>query len=211
MEGTITIKGLHNFIGTISQQFYIGKDIKQYIDGIEFVDTPDYIYNGKAHTPAIKVNLKDGVSADLVEGRDYEVLYDGQSKDSITDDTYATKAGSHKVSLSGLDPYGGGIELTYEISKRDIKKVKFDIEDQSYTGSEVHPFIMGIDVDANTTLGEDESTAVNTGDISRDGMLVNKNAFTTSYEGNCTDIGTVKVTITATDASNYTGRQGIRI
>ena len=204
-NGTITIKGLHNFIGTISQQFYIGKDIKQYIDGIEFVDTPDYIYNGKAHTPAIKVNLKDGVSADLVEGRDYEVLYDGQSKDSITDDTYATKAGSHKVSLSGLDPYGGGIELTYEISKRDIKKVKFDIEDQSYTGSEVHPFIMGIDVDANTTLGEDESTAVNTGDISRDGMLVNKNAFTTSYEGNCTDIGTVKVTITATDASNYTG------
>ena len=204
-NGTITIKGLHNFTGTISQQFYIGKDIKQYIDGIEFVDTPDYIYNGKAHTPAIKVNLKDGVSADLVEGRDYEVLYDGQSKDSITDDTYATKAGSHKVSLSGLDPYGGGIELTYEISKRDIKKVKFDIEDQSYTGSEVHPFIMGIDVDANTTLGEDESTAVNTGDISRDGMLVNKNAFTTSYEGNCTDIGTVKVTITATDASNYTG------
>ena len=204
-NGTITIKGLHNFTGTLSQQFYIGKDIKQYIDSIEFVDTPDYIYNGKAHTPAIKVNLKDGVSADLVEGRDYEVLYDGQSKDSITDDTYATKAGLHKVSLSGLDPYGGGIELTYEISKRDIKKVKFDIEDQSYTGSEVHPFIMGIDVDANTTLGEDESTAVNTGDISRDGMLVNKNAFTTSYEGNCTDIGTVKVTITATDASNYTG------
>ena len=204
-NGTITIKGLHNFTGTLSQQFYIGKDIKQYIDSIEFVDTPDYIYNGKAHTPAIKVNLKDGVSADLVEGRDYEVLYDGQSKDSITDDTYATKAGLHKVSLSGLDPYGGGIELTYEISKRDINKVKFDIEDQSYTGSEVHPFIMGIDVDANTTLGEDESTAVNTGDISRDGMLVNKNAFTTSYEGNCTDIGTVKVTITATDASNYTG------
>ena len=204
-NGTITIKGLHNFTGTLSQQFYIGKDIKQYIDSIEFVDTPDYIYNGKAHTPAIKVNLKDGISADLVEGRDYEVLYDGQPKDSITDDTYATKAGSHKVSLSGLDPYGGGMERVYEISKRDIKKVKFDIEDQSYTGSEVHPFIMGIDVDANTTLGEDESTAVNTGDISRDGMLANKNAFTTSYEGNCTDIGTVKVTITATDASNYTG------
>ncbi len=204
-NGTITVKGLHNFTGTLSQQFYIGKDIKQYIDSIEFVDTPDYIYNGKAHTPAIKVNLKDGVSADLVEGRDYEVLYDGQSKDSITDDTYATKAGLHKASISGLDPYGGGMELTYEISKRDIKKVKFDIEDQSYTGSEVHPFIMGIDVDANTTLGEDESTAVNTGDISRDGMLANKNAFTTSYEGNCTDIGTVKVTITATDDSNYTG------
>lgn len=209
-NGKITVTGLHNFAGTLSQEFYIGKDITQYFDNIEFVDEPDYFYNGKAHTPAIRVNLKEGVSADLVEGRDYEVLYDGQKKDAIEDDAYATKAGLHQVTVNGLDPYGGSIEKTYEIFKRDISKVNFEIADQTYTGSEIHPFIMGVDVGANTTLGEDTSTAVLSGDINREGMLANKNAFTTSYEGNCTDIGTVTVELTATDASNYTGSTTIQ-
>ncbi len=204
-NGKVTVTGLHNFAGTLSQEFYIGKDLKQYIESVEFADTPNYFYNGKAHTPEIKVNLKDGVSADLVEGRDYEVLYDGQTKESIVDDTYATKAGVHKVSVNGLDPYGGGIELAYEINKRDISEVNFEIQDQSYTGSEIHPFIVGVDVGANTRLGEDESTATIGGDISQEEMLVNKNAFTTEYSGNCTDIGTVTVEITATETSNYTG------
>lgn len=204
-NGKVTIKGLHNFVGTTSKEFYIGRELNQYIDSIEFVETPNYIYNGKAQIPEIKVNLNEAGSVDLVEGRDYEILYDGQYIENITDDAYATKAGIHKISVNGLEPYGGEFELTYEIKKRDISEVRFDIEDQTYTGSEIHPFIVGTDVPANTRLGEDESTATITEDISKDDMLINKNAFTTYYEGNCTNIGTVTVVIKATEQSNYTG------
>lgn len=200
-EGTVTVTGLHNFTGSLSRKFYIGKDLKQYIDRIEFVEEPDYTYNGKAQTPKVRVILKTGQAADLVEGRDYEILYDGQKKEDITDDAYATKAGMHKVNVSGLEPYGGGIERTYEIKKRNLDKVKFTAEAQPFTGSEIHPLIIGTDTEANTRLGETGVTA----DISKDGMLINQNAFTTEIKGNATELGTVSVTITAEENSNYTG------
>ena len=204
-NGKVTVTGLHNFTGTLTQEFYIGSDIKQYIDSVEFVNPGEtYVYDGRAKTPEVTVNLNaDG--KDLVEGRDYEILYDGQKKDEITDDAYATKAGVHKVSVNGLNPYGGGIELTYKIEKRNIGKAVFNIEDQTYTGSEIHPFIVGTDEMANTRLGEDDSTATVTGDLSKGDMWINRNAFTTIYQGNCTDIGTATVILKATEKSNYTG------
>ncbi|MBO5372989.1 MAG: fibronectin type III domain-containing protein [Lachnospiraceae bacterium] len=202
-NGIVTVTGKGNFTGTATKQFYIGEDIKNYIDSINFKETPQYIYNGKAQTPEIVINLK--TNANLVEGQHYEILYDGVAKDEIVDDAYATKAGRHKVTVSGLTPYGGIMELEYDIAQKDISKVDFTTATQEYTGSPICPLIIGNDEMANTRLGEDESTASVTGDISVEGMLTNLNAFTTSYQGNHTDIGTVTVEITATEKSNYCG------
>lgn len=203
-NGSITIRGVNNFSGTVSQTFYIGEDLKQYIEGIEFKETPEYTYNGTAQMPEITVEMKNG--ADLVEGRDYEILYDGVTKDAVTVDAHATKAGVHTVSVSGLRPYGGSMELEYTIGKRLISNVEFEIAEQIFTGSEIHPFIVGTDTEANTRLGNADSSASAGEDIGKDDMLVNENAFTVEYPANCTETGTIVLTITATEESNYIGK-----
>lgn len=201
MTGTIRVTGKGNFGGEKTDSFYIGKDIHQYIGDVKFAEKFDYIYNGKAQTPAIEV-----VNTTLVPNVDYEILYDGVKLEEIVDDSHATKAGIHKAAVAGIGEYGGIWELEYEIGKRDISKVEFTpAERVEYTGSPIYPFIVGNDTGANTRLGEDESTAESTGDVSVEGMLTNLNAFTTSYQGNHTDIGEVVVQITATENSNYYG------
>lgn len=203
-NGSITIRGLNNFTGTASQTFYIGEDLNQYIASVEFQETPEYIYNGTAQLPEITVEMKDG--ADLVEGRDYEVLYDGVTKDEVIVDAHATKAGVHTVAVSGLKPYGGVMELEYTIGKRQISNVEFEIEDQIYTGGEIHPFIVGTDTEANTRLGNANPSSSAGEDIGKDDMLVNENAFTVEYPANCKEVGKIVVEITATDESNYIGK-----
>lgn len=202
-NGTVTITGTGNFTGTATQTFYIGEDIKQYVDSIEFTDTFHYVYNGKAQTPDVTVVMKS--SADLVEGRDYEILYDGQKKDDITDDAYATKAGTHKVSISGLAPYGGTMEKTYTIDPKELSLVDFEIDEQIYTGGNIHPVIIGTDEDANTRLGQDETEGSVSGELEKDDMYINRNVFTAEYPLNCSDVGTVNVTLTAKEGTNYTG------
>lgn len=202
MTGTIIVEGKGNFTDEKVETFYIGMDIHQYIKGeVKFGEVVDYIYNGKAQTPEVVVE-----DTTLVPNVNYEILYDGVKADEIVDDSHATKAGIHKAAVVGINEYGGIIELEYEIDKRDISKVEFRTpEGTAYTGSPVYPLIVGHDEAAITRLGEDESTAETTGDISMEGMWTNLNAFTTSYQGNHTDIGPVTVTITATEDANYYG------
>lgn len=199
--GTMTIKGSGNFTGTLTRQFYIGDDITQYVDSISFADSVlNYVYNGEAQTPDIRLNMKDA-SVQLTPNVDYEIVYDGVPKNNITDDTYATKAGTHTVALQGAGKYAGSLELTYEIGKRDISEVEFIVEEQTYTGDAVSPLIIGNDSEAHTRLGETGSTE----DVSAPDMWTNVNAFTTSYRGDHTEVGSAVVTITAEENSNYTG------
>lgn len=202
----VIVRGLDgsNFTGEVSKDFYIGEDIKEYITGISFKEDFAYEYDGLTHMPEIDITLNPEADSNV----DYEILYDGKRKEEIETletDYYATKAGTHTVTLSGVKPFGGSYELTYEIAKRDISLVDFTIKPQVYTGEAIYPAIIGVDEKAKTRLGEANPVTGIIGDLDKEGMWSNGDAFTTEYQDDNVETGIVTVNIEATENSNYTG------
>lgn len=142
-KATVTISGTRNFEGMLTKEFDIGDDIKNLVDQIELVGASDIVYDGNEHKPSVNVTEKE-TAGDLVEGRDYEILYD--------EDT--SSGGTHTVTLAGIGNYGGTISKTYEVAPKDISTVDFEVQNYVYTGEEIHPEIIGNDEEANTILVE---------------------------------------------------------
>lgn len=94
-------------------------DKKDITDAIVKLDAESYSYDGTAKEPSVTV--KDGDKT-LVEGTDYKVVY----KDNI-------KAGTAKVTITGIGNYSGTVEKNFSINKANIDSAAVTLSNTQYT------------------------------------------------------------------------------
>lgn len=130
-QASFTVQGIGNFTGSLSRNFQIVSDpacsLQQArIDGI----AASYTYTGQAIRPEPAVTL-NGVR--LVKDRDYSCTYTGN-----------VNTGTAKLTITGLSPYTGKIDRTFEIVPADLSSDEFGFScDPSFawTGSPVYPAV----------------------------------------------------------------------
>ena len=122
--GTVTIKGIGVFSGTITKTFTISPISLTNAT----IECEDCLYTGDYVTPPVKVTLNDKT---LVENVDYTVEY--SSNLSVTN--YA------KVKITGIGNYKGTVSEYFRIYKYDINgaEVTGIPESYEYTGSAYTP------------------------------------------------------------------------
>ncbi len=177
---TITIKGQGNFTGQTEVNFQIGNAIldKTTIICPEIESGTTYIYKGSAYKPEVRV-VNNTTQGELEPGTDYKVEY-GENTD----------VGTGTVKVIGIGAYAGEKEFTFEIKPKNladsdvelaIEGVKDGSYQAAYTGKPVTPKVT----------------------ITYNGKTVN--GYDVSYGADNTNIGIVKVTVTAKAGGNFTG------
>lgn len=177
---TITIKGQGNFTGQTEVNFQIGNAIldKATISCPEIEAGTTYIYKGSSYKPEVRV-INNTTQGELEPGTDYKVEY-GENTD----------VGTGTVKVVGIGAYAGEKEFTFEIkpknlSDSDVELAIEGVKDGSYlaayTGKPVTPKVT----------------------ITYNGKTVN--SYDVSYGADNTNIGIVKVTVTAKAGGNFTG------
>ena len=142
------------------------------VDSYTTADITNHIYTGSAIEPIVTV--KDG-STTLIEGTDYTVAYENN-----------VNAGTATATLTFKGNYAGTKEVTFTISPKPADDLAVaDIENQTYTGSEIKP---------NITVKDGTTT------------LVNGTDYTVSYKNNV-NAGTATVTISF--KGNYSGTKTV--
>lgn len=144
-------------------------------NGFSMSSISDQQYTGKAITPSVTIKrTQNGVTYPLVQDKDYTVEYSDNNTDVGSIVT---------VTISGTGNFGGTINLTFSIVKRELSQCEVeDIGDQLYTGSEITPNIVIKNGDVTLEAGTD---------------------FTVKFEDN-TEAGTATAVITGAGV-NYTG------
>lgn len=177
---TITIKGQGNFTNQTEVEFQIGNSIvdKANIRCPEIEAGTVYVYKGTAYKPEVVV-VNNTTQSELEPGTDYKVEY-GEN----------TNAGTGTVKVIGIGAYAGEKEFTFEIKPKnladnDVELAIEGVKDGSYlaayTGKPVTPKVT----------------------ITYNGKTVN--GYDVSYGADNTNIGVVKVTVTAKAGGNFTG------
>lgn len=146
----VTIEGLKNFSGTIDVKFRIYELVASsfVVDKIQpQVYTPHEAIEPEVCVYASKEMQSDGNM--LLEGIDYEITsYDANEK-----------AGTGKVTVTGIGQYGGSKTVTFIISKRNLltENIDVDVSDllMTYTGSALKPAFKIMDGEFELTEGVD--------------------------------------------------------
>ena len=122
-EATVTIKGIGNYIGSVSKNYkIIGKNIKN----IEVEEIENQTYTSSMITPTPVIKLDNKV---LVKDKDYNLSY----KNNIN-------VGEATIIIEGIGNYIGSISKNYKITEENISNVEVEeIEEQIYTASLVEP------------------------------------------------------------------------
>lgn len=179
-KATITIKGQGNFKGEQKVDFQIGNAIldKASIRCPEIEAGATYVYTGSAYKPEVVV-VNNTTQAELELDKDYKVVY-GENTD----------AGTGTVKVVGIGAYAGEKEFIFEIKPKNladsdvelaIEGVKDGTYQTAYTGSPVTPKVT-VTYNGKTVTGYD-----------------------VSYGANNTNIGVVKIAVTAKAGGNFTG------
>ena len=122
-EATVTIKGIGNYIGSVSKNYkIIGKNIKNI--EVEEIENQTYTTSMITPTPVIKLDNKV-----LVKDKDYNLSY--KNNINVVEAT---------VIIEGIGNYIGSISKNYKITEENISNVEVEeIEEQIYTASLVEP------------------------------------------------------------------------
>ena len=129
-KAKIEITGIGNYRGTKTVFFNI---ISKSISETTIMDISEQKYTGEEIKP--KLEIIDG-SANLIEGKDYEVIYENN-----------IQVGVASIKISGKGNYIGIVNKSFRIiseeiteSKKDISLLQIsDIEDKIYTGKNITP------------------------------------------------------------------------
>ena len=100
--GTVTIKGTGNYSGEKTYSFNIKKKDLDY--SFFDSDAADQVYSGSEYKPAVTCS-----NADYAEGRDYEILYDGN-----------IGVGDGYVCVKGIGNYGGYVFFDFKITPKPV-------------------------------------------------------------------------------------------
>ena len=107
---TVVIEGIGNYVGTVSQDYVIGR--KVIVEDDVYV-SPDVIYNTLSQKPEVSVTV-NGLT--LVQDRDYTVTF--KRGTGVTTDF--TNAGTITITVEGIGNYAGTVEETYVIEKASL-------------------------------------------------------------------------------------------
>lgn len=134
-NGTITVQGNDNYMGTKTVSFKIGR-LGMTSASIKIAPIPEQEYTGKAICPPVTVTHTDGDGAEhvLVENVDYTLTYQGNT-------AAGTKA---RAVLTGKGNFMGSRTETFTITKHDIGAADVTMEaipNQAYTGRPLTPSV----------------------------------------------------------------------
>lgn len=179
---TVTVTGTGNFTESKTAEFRIGQLItnesKFTISCPALTD--EYVYDGSAFEPEVTVTRIEG-NKKLVKDSNYSVTY--------TDNIHA---GTATVSVEGLGGYVGVWQKTFTIAPRDLTDSSVELSvggvtdgsyQTQYTGSPVEPEVA----------------------LTYDGQKISTTDYTVSYGADHTSRGTVTLTATAKDGTDFTG------
>lgn len=181
---TVTVTGTGNFTGSKTAEFRIGQlitnETKFTISCPALTDGTQYVYDGSAFEPEVTVTRIEG-NKKLVKDSNYSVTY--------TDNIHA---GTATVSVEGLGGYVGVWQKTFAIAPRDLTDSSVELSvggvtdgsyQTQYTGSPVEPEV----------------------ELTYDGQKISTTDYTVSYGADHTSRGTVTLTATAKDGTDFTG------
>ena len=134
-EGTVTITGRGNYMGSISGTFRIVEKARL-LSSLSIKKPGNYEYTGQAITP--KLLIMDG-AYQLVEHTDYELIYANN-----------LEAGKASVTVKGIGSYAGSKVLTYKIIPKALAVNNTwteglsaePVEKQNYTGYGLTPQVV---------------------------------------------------------------------
>ncbi len=120
-KATVTVTGKGNYTGTKELTFNINK---RNVSSLTYNKVSNYVYSGKAITPAITVKYGTKV---LVKDTDYTVAY-----------TNNTNVGTATITITGMESYTGTKKITFSINRRNISTATITgLAAKEYTGSNV--------------------------------------------------------------------------
>ena len=136
-DASVTITGKGDYKGTVTKTFKIVGRVEDEITQFTVEHEPigEYTYSGEAFTPAITsvsaVGKGTSEVVPLVEGEDYEVIYNSN-----------INAGTGRVMVSGLGYYFGGKTFTFTINPLEITpEVTLDTTSYTYDGNAKEPAV----------------------------------------------------------------------
>ena len=187
-SGEVTIKGVgtttitatatagKNYkAGSASYTLEVVKGIIDIADCDFALSTSSYTYNGSARKPAVTVTYQ---GTELVAGTDYNAAYSNN-----------VKAGTAKVTVTGINGYNGNKDLTFTIKKAN-PTLKFESTSISKTDLD-KPFTNKLTKKTDGTVTfKSDNTAVAT---------VNSTTGEVTIKG----VGTATITATAAAGKNY--------
>ncbi|MDY4574108.1 MAG: leucine-rich repeat protein, partial [Intestinibacter sp.] len=142
-NAVVTIKGIGNYIGTVTKTFVIYRKMSTLEANLEYTKC---IYDGKEKTPKVTIE-------GLTEGKDYTVSYSNN-----------VNIGMATVTIKGIDPYyTGTITKTFTITEQNINALSLKLEaDNLDTANkqtlEIEALEEGEDYIVTYDLGEDSNT-----------------------------------------------------
>lgn len=169
-EAKIKITGIGDYQGNVIKTFNIKEPqaIVKSIANLPITSIGNQVFTGVEIKPTVEI--KDGTYT-LVEKKDYTLSYKNN-----------TNIGTATIFIKGIGNYNEEKSITFNIQPKNIGETTvLDIENQTYTGSEIKPKV----------------TVLN-GSI----KLVENQDYTINYSNN-TNVGTATITITG--KNNYTG------
>ena len=184
-KATITLTGMGNYKGTISENFYV----QQNISGFTMTITDSCTYNTAAQEPTVTISgIIDGTSNEvtLEEDTDYKLTYTNNINVG-TATVLATATGT---------TYSGSCSTTFEIAQDDVANATVSIASGTYTynGSAIEP---DVTVTRSYTIGGTTQTVT----------LAEGTDYTLEYGNNvkASAYSGATATVTITGINNYTG------
>jgi len=123
---TVTIKGINNYSGQKTTQFYISKVP---VSKTEISSIEPTVYTGKTILPVVKVLYNE---IELIYGTDYTIGCSGNDID----------AGEVSAYVIGQGNYTGTKEFTFTISRNGGAMSIRSIPDQTYSGNSIKPEVV---------------------------------------------------------------------
>lgn len=206
-NGTVTIQGNGNYMGSKTVTFTIGK-LGMNAASIKVQPIPEQNYTGSAVCPPITVMHTDsnGTEHLLVENTDYKLTY--QSNIAA-----GTKA---RAVIAGMGNFSGSRTVTFTIVGHDIAAEDVLLEsipNQAYTGKALTPSVTLTYGGQKLVRGTDYNLSyannieLGTATVTIDGKGNFAGSRTTQFEIVASDISTAEVTIQGENKWVYTGEE----
>ena len=202
--GTVTIKGIGNYINSVVKTFTIISTAKTDLSTAKVnLEKYSYAYTGKKITPPITSVVLNGKT--LSRDTDYTVSYG----------TNISGSGTVTVTAQTGSDYSGSATATFTINKANISDASVIIDDTTlvYTGSEMKPAVKSVVLNGTTlTSGTDYTVSYKNNVSAGTGSVVITG--TGNYEGSisidftivCANISGAAVTLENTSYT-YTGSE----
>ena len=202
--GTVTIKGIGNYINSVVKTFTIISTAKTDLSTAKVnLEKYSYAYTGKKITPPITSVVLNGKT--LSRDTDYTVSYG----------TNINGSGTVTVTAQTGSDYSGSATATFTINKANISDASVILDDTTlvYTGSEMKPAVKSVVLNGTTlTSGTDYTVSYKNNVSAGTGSVVITG--TGNYEGSmsidftivCANISGAAVTLENTSYT-YTGSE----